>query len=411
MSEKITIATHDELFKEFYIPLSEAAINTATPTLMRCKCIKNWTGKQVTGVARLSVGRGVGNDVIPAGSTPKSEPINYTPQSLWATSVLDWEAVVASGDDKGAFLSVTQDEIEGTMDFFVLNRSRQIYGTSAGVLGTMDGNAPVDNGGGSFSFTVSDATWFRPYWEAGMIINFHTDQTGFVVTGTNFSTKTITVSRLGAGSYDPSALDGTQNLYMQNSKDKELIGLSEIASATSGTLFGVNVGPGWQRQYKDGDNKPLIPDMLVEGIEMYHNETGDDISMLNMNPIQYTQIANLLEGQKEYTQIRSRDERYADIGFKGLLFNHRRGQTLITTDRMCQNNVVYGVYENDWELRQRPQYGWLNSGGPSGGTRYLRDFQEGEKPKFKAHYGGYEQHFHHPAKLFFLNNLEVPDIF
>src|SRR5690606_27656782 len=135
---------------------------------------------------------------------------------------------------------------------------------------------------------------------------------------------------------------------------KELIGLKQIATAISSTLFGVNVGPGWQRQYKDGDSKPLIPDMLVEGLEMYHNETGDDVSMFLMNPIQYTQIANLLEGQKEYTQIRSRDERYADIGFKGLLFNHRRGQTLITTDRMCQNNVVYGVYEGSWELRQRP---------------------------------------------------------
>jgi hypothetical protein len=408
--EKITLTTHDALFKEYYIPITEAAINQATPALMRLKYVENFVGERIRGCARLSLGRGVGNKVIPRGSTPKEEKVLITDKALWATSVLDWQAVVASSNDKGAFLRVTADEIEGTVSFFSLNKSRQIFGTSEGSLGTMDGNAPIDNTGGSYSFTLSAATWFRPYWEAGMLINFHTDTDKFEVTSVNHATRTVTVLRV-TGSFDPSGLDGTQKLFMQDSKDSELIGLREIGAATSSTLYNVNVGAGWQAVQRDADDKPLIPDLLVESLEDYNNRTGGDVNILFMNPIQYVQIANLLEGQKEYTQIKSRDERYADVGWRGLVFNHRRGQTIITTDRMCGQDEIFGVYESDWKFYKRPMWGWLNSGGAEGGTRYLKDFNVGDVPRFMAHYGGYGEHFHHPARLLYIHSLEVPPIF
>jgi len=411
--ERTTISTHDELFKELYVPLSEAAINQATPVLMRLKRMKDFVGEQIRGCARLSLGRGVGNNVIPESSTPLEEKVLITDKALWATSALDWQAVVASGTDKGAFIRVTADEIEGTMVFFGLNMSRQLFGTSAGDLGTMDGSAPIDNGGSpnTWSFTISDATWFRPHWEVGMVINFHTDSTRFEITAVVHSTKTITVTRR-SGSYDPATeCAGTEKIYMQGSKDQELIGLSQIGAASSSTLYNVNVGTGWIAQKKNVNSKPLIPDTLVEGIEMYNNETGDDVSMIVLNPIQYTQIANLMEGKKEYCTIKSRDARYADIGWKGLLLQHRRGEVVLVTDRMCQQASGYGVYEKDWKFYQRPGWGWLDSGGPSGGTRYLKDFNVGERPKYIAHYGGFGEHFHHPGRLLYFYGMEVPDIF
>jgi len=411
--ELIKISTHDELFKELYEPITEAAINQATPTLMRLKIIPDFVGERIRGVARLSLGRGVGADVIPEGSTPLEEKILITDKAMWGTSVLDWQAVVASQNDKGAFIRVTADEVEGTVSFFTLNKSRQIFGTNAGVLGVIKAaTAPIDNGGSpqTWSFTVSDATWFRPHWEVGMLINFDTNDNRFEITAVVHSTMVVTVERR-SGTFAPDTLVGGENLYMQGSKDKEIIGLSEIGAATAGTLYNVNVGTGWIAVKKDVDSKPLIPDTIVEALEDYHNETGADVSMLIFNPIQYTQIANLLEGQKEYTQIKSRDSRFADIGWKGLLFNHRRGETILTTDRMCQQAEGYGVFEKEWRFYRRPGWGWLNSGGPSGGTRYSKDFNVGERPRYQAHYGGFGEHFHHPARLLYFSNMEIPDIF
>lgn len=404
---KVTLSNHSELFKEFYVPIMEAAINTATPMRTQIKRIKNFTGKQITGVARRSRGGGSGNAVIPASSTRKSDPISYTPRSLWQTSVLDWEAMVASGDDKGAFVDVTVDEVEGCMENFTANESRQIFGTSAGILGVLNA-VPTSAGGGVFTFSISDATWFSPNWEEGDVINFHTDTDGFEITAVSDSAQDITVSRRAGGSFDPTTLAGTENIYKQNSKDVELTGLKDIADATVGvtSLYGLTAGRRWIARVQDlsAAPKPLIPDMLTQMCALHHDATGMQYSSIVMNAIQYNDLENQLEGKKEYTQLKSNDSRYADMGWEALTIRSRGEKVSIFTDLFCPKDRVYFITASKQEMRERPKFGWLEHDG----KQYLREFYEGQTPRYKAVYGGYEQYFHHPAYLGCIKGLAVP---
>lgn len=404
---RITLGNHTELFKEYYIPIAEAAINTSTPFRTMIRRIKNFTGKQITGVARLSRGSGVGNAVIPRGSTRKSKPINYTPKALWATSVLDWEAMVSSGDDRGAFVNVTVDEVEGCLEGYTANESRQCFGTSAGILGALDGTAPVDNGDGTWTFIISAATWFYPKWEEGYIINFHTNTDPFEILQVTKGTRTIKVERLD-GSFDPSTLTN-QNLYMQNSRNEELTGLQEICDATealASTLYGLAVQNRWAARRYDGGSKPLVPDMLVEMCALQEEDTGVDYSAIILNTVQMTSLENQLEGKKEYTQLKSNDSRYADMGWEALTLSVKGKKIPLITDLFCPKDRVYFITKDKMEMRERPKFGWADFDGKN----FLRDFQEGQKPMYKALYGGYEQFFHHPAYAGVIHTLEVPSV-
>ena len=408
VKNRVTLENHDELFKDFYVPIADAAVNTATPFRVALRRIKNFTGRQIKGAAKLSIGGGVGNGVIPVGSTYKAEDISYTPQPLWATTVLDWEAVVSSGDDKGAFVDVTVDSVEGTMTAFVNNEERQFFGTPAGALGTLNTVVPVDNADGTWSMTISAATWFYPNWEAGNVINIGADGTPFEITRVNRSTRVITFNRRDGHTYDPTTASSTAIIYMQNSKDKELIGLKHICDTRdnggSNTLFGVPVQPRFEAREYDAASTPLIPDMLTEMIELQAEDTGEIYTDAWMNSVQYASLVNQLEGKKEYTQLKSDDKRYADMGFKMLTFTSRYGEVRIGTARFCPRDRVYFTTKQYMEVRERPRFGWLNMDG----NKFLRGFQDGEKPVYKAHYGGFEQFYAHPAYVGYIKGLEVP---
>lgn len=402
--ERVTLSNHSELFKEFYIPIMEAAINTATPYRTQLKRIKNFTGSNIKGVVRLSRGGGVGNRVIPRSSTRKSSNISYTPKALWATSVLDWEAMVSSGDDKGAFVDVTVDEVEGTMEAFTNNENRQFFGTHNGIIGVLDG-VVTDNGSLSYTFAITDASWFQPNWEPGMVINFHTDNaSGFEVTSVDIPDQEVTVLRRD-GAFDPTTLAGTENLYMQNSKDEELTGLKEIADAVEGdTLFGLTCQYRYVSRKMAAGGKPLVPDMLTEMCAQQDEQVGKMYDAIVINSMQLNSLENQLEGKKEFTQLKSSDSRYADIGWEALTLRFRGKKVAIIPDLYCPKDRVYFTTKDKTEVRERPKFGWLQFDG----KQYLRNFTVGEVPKYEASYGGYEQFFHHPAYLGVITGLEEP---
>lgn len=406
MGNRYTLSSHEELFKEFYIPLAEAAVNMSTPLRAMMKRIKNFTGKEIKGVVRLSVGGGGGNNVIPVSSTRKSEPIDYTPEALWQSCTLDWQAMVSSGDDKGAFVNITVDEVEGAMQNFTRNEERQFFGTSTGALGTINTVATVDNGDGTWTMVISAATWFKPNWEEGDVINVGTAVDQFEITDVDRDAREVTYERR-SGSTDPTTFSTTAIIYKQGSKDHELCGLKQIADATVGVteLYGLIARDRYKARLQDAGSKPLIPDMLTDICAYQEEETGKQYSAVILNACQYASLSNQLEGKKEYTQIKSKDSRYADMGWKALTFQADGQELTIIKALFCPKDRAYLITRDQMEVRERPKFGWLDFDGKN---KFLRHFMEGSVPMYKALYGGYEQFFHHPAYLGCIHTLEVP---
>lgn len=409
VSDRKTLQNHEELWKDFYVPIAEAMANTDTPFRATVKRIKNYTGKQLKGAAKLSVGAGIGNGVLPAGSTYKADDVAYTSTPMWGAVVLDWETIVSTKDDKGAFINETADAVETMLTAFNTNESRQFFGTHNGILGTLNGAAPVDNGDGTWSMTISAATWFYPNWEAGYVVNLGSDGTPFEVTRVARSTRVITFKRRDGYSYDPTTASTTANVYMQNSKDIELIGLREIYTTRdnggSNTLYGVPVQPRWESRELDAASAPLIPDMITEMVEMQAEDTKEPFTDCWLHSVQYAALVNQLEGKKEYTQLKSNDARYADMGFEMLTFKSRVGPVRIGTDRFVPFSHAIFTTRSKIEVRERPEFGWLTF---DTGSKFLRDHKEGMKPCYKAFYGGYEQFFAHPASVGYIKDLAVP---
>lgn len=389
------LASHDEIFKEFYIPMADAAMNAATPFLSALMKTEDYTGKNAIGSVRLSKGKGFGGQTIPQASTGKYAEISYGVAPLWIRSVMDWEAIIAAGDDKGAFFRVTSQEVADCLESFTESLSILTVGTGDGNIGTCNVVTGSDE---PFSITITAATWFEPYWEEGMVVNFGSDTTPFVVTDVTPSTKTIVVSYhpdAATKTYDPQNGDV---VYLQKMKTAGFIGLETVAdTVANGTneLYGCIVRRRWEAMRYNANGDPISPEMLIEMASKMYENTKVLPTHCWVSPSIAMSIEQQMEGKVEWTRQSPGDSRFAEFGWDAIQIRTKYGKVPVSVERMIKPGRVFFTHQKMQKLHKRPAWGWVQD--IDKGNRYLRNFTVGEVPKAEALYGGFAQFYAHPA--------------
>ena len=161
---------------------------------------------------------------------------------------------------------------------------------STGAIGTIDTAGVVDNGGGSYTCTISAATWAYGQFRRRLMLNVGTSLDIFEITDIDDNNRKITILRRSGGTKVPAAADV---LYRQRGKNNYPIGLKEIIEGT-GDLHGVPRKHGWQSLKLDWTNEAISEQKLLELFLKVHARSQEYPDMLLLSPAQMVRFQALV---------------------------------------------------------------------------------------------------------------------
>ena len=406
-----TVSNEANLFKIKYGKLIDKQFNEANVLFGRVKRKTDFVGKQLDRPIIQSIGGGVGAGSLPTANESKIANASISSiKKLYAVVSIDRETMKAARTDEGSFVRFTNFPVQIATRSFNRNLERMMTrGDATGTGALFTGNAcnSVVTGAGTacspylVDFDVA-STYFPAEFEQieeGDILHVNTETTDLVVDSVTitdadgYATGTIgligTSSRLAAlAACCGTAFGATDKLYMQNSKDNEMLGLKGVLSATSGTIYGVTVGRRWQSYNKSAASASISTDLLNDVMINVKRKSGESPNLILAPYHQYKKILDILEDQKRYP-LPARDPRFkGQISFSGLEFMSIDGPVPIVPSRFMNSDEIYFLNDKYLELCLRSEFEWFDEDG----NVFLRETTD----SYEARYGGYGEFYINP---------------
>ena len=166
-----TLATQSEVFKINYDKKSANMYNSDNVLQGRIVKKYDFTGSEKSVLAPLSFSGGVGSGRLPKSNAGNYKQAQILSKRVYATCELEREAIHASANDKGAFVRATQETVKKTVESYMRNTSRILFGNGSGVLGAGNGTGTDITGAGTeispylVQFPASVDLWKEANWE------------------------------------------------------------------------------------------------------------------------------------------------------------------------------------------------------------------------------------------------------
>lgn len=423
-SGQFTLAEQTNLFKINYYKKSENMYNSENVLQGRMKKRYDFIGKQRFVATPLSFSGGVGAGKLPKSNAGKYEGAVITAKRCYATCEIEREAIHASKGDKGAFVQATKETVKKTVESYMRNGSRILFGDGSSILGRGDGVTNVSGTGTDvdpYVVVISDASWKeanmeeRDYVQVVSGMAAFPDNSGGAAEGGQTETNLLEVIEVDASAKSVSlcgtspilaALTGagplpaTSGLCMQKSYQVEPTGLKSVFDLSSGqSLYNIPHQRRWQSFKKDANLKGVTPDLMNGVMLQVKKKFGKSPNMILCGFEQYQNILALLEDQKVYN-LPNRNLK-GHIGFEGIEWVGADGSKIgIFIDRFADEDKIYFLNDNFIECHHRPGFGWFDDDG----TVFLRLQDE---DAYGARYGGYMENYITPTAHGFLHNLAV----
>lgn len=408
------------LFKINYYKKSENMYNSENVLQGRIKKLYNFTGKQKFVATPLSFSGGVGSGSLPTANAANYQGAVITSKKVYARALIEREAIKASANNEGAFVQATKETVQKTVESYMRNSSRILFGDGSGVLGIGDATYTVSGSGTTVSpYVVGIAdTQINPFVDA----NFEEKDYVNVVTGNNGAAKntggTAEATLLEIVSVDltnkrislvgtsarlatltgSGAFAATDALAMQNSYGNDPVGLDGTVNVSSGTLYNITVQRRWQSYLADANGAGINVDLMNDVMLQVEKKFGKVPNMIMTSYEQFRNILAQLEDQKVYN-LPNRNLK-GSMSFQGVEFMSTRGPVGIFVDRFCPKKRMYFLNDNFIECHHRPDFGWFDDDG----TVFLRT---ADSDDYEARYGGYYQNFITPTAHALLDDLAV----
>ena len=402
------------LMKIKYGKLIEDQFNKENVLFARLKLKTDFVGSQLDMPVVQSIGGGVASGSLPTANENKIGKATLTAKKVYAVISVDRESMKSAKTDEGSFVKFTAFPVKIAIDSFNRNLERMITvgnATGTGALATGNAGNTVVSGAGSacspYLITLDASgiyydTDASPF-EEGDLVNINTETTDLeIVTIATTATSVIlslvgTSSRLGtlAGGCG-TAFGASDVIYMQSSKDKEMIGLRGAIAATSSTLYGVTVGRRWKAYQKNASSAALTTDLINEMVIKLKQQCGKSPKMILTSYNQYIKLLNLLEDQKRFPI----PARRADVSFEAVQIMTPEGAIPVIASRFVPADEMFFLNDDHMELHLRPGgFEWFEDDG----TVFLREATD----SYAARYGGYGQFFVNPHFQGYLHTLAV----
>jgi hypothetical protein len=403
-----------------YGALIEKQFNQSTVIIGRSKVKKDFEGSQIERTIIQSIGGGVGSGSLPTANHNKTGKATITSKKMYAVVSIDRESMKASKSSEGAFVQFTKFPVKIAVDSFNRNLERMmvrgdVSGSGKLLVGTATNTNVAGNGSSGTPYLVyfdKASTYFPAEFEQieeGDLLNVNSETTALevtnvaITTANGYSTAIIslvgTSSRLGTLT-GANPFTTTDFLYIQGSKDSEIIGLRGVLAASSSTLYGVTVGRRWQSYQKAASSASISSDLMNDVILNMKRQCGQAPNLILAPYHQYIKLLNLMEDQKTY-DVPARDSKYkAQISFSGIEYLGPDGVVPVVPSRFLNSDEVMFLNDEYLELNLRPEgFTWFDEDG----TVFLRDLTD----SYSARYGGYGQYFINPFFQGYLTGLAM----
>lgn len=416
-----SIAEQTGLFLTLFKNRSDNMYNSANVTEGRIKKSNDFVGKQMNVETQLSFAGGYGAKLLPNGNPSLVEQAVITAKKHYSRVFVDREGLKAASSSKGAFQTYLGFPVKKTVEDFMRNCSRILFGDGSAVLGRGDGATNVTGLGSvasPFVVTMRASDWNLANFEEKSIVQVVSglnagDNLGGSAEGGDATTNLLDVvavnkslrqiSLVGTSAVlaalvaGPSPLPTTSGLVPQRSYLAEAQGLTGALMATSGTLYGLTVQRRWQATQVDAAGSGIVVDMMNDVMLQVEQSFGQSPNMIICNYNQYRKILAQLEDQKRYNLPNKNVKGH--MGFSGVEYMGTSGSVGIFVDRFCPEDKIFFLNDKFIHRYHRP-----------GGVEWFQDdktvfLRTVDEDVLEARYGGYFENFITPTAHGVLHNL------
>jgi hypothetical protein len=274
----------------------------------------------------------------------------------YSLASIDNEVAEASKSDKGAFLSLLENEIDSAFDSIADTLSMDLYGTGSGKRGR-------------FVSTQSVGTSIVTLSEPEDIVNFEVDMAlvlstanggGAVKSGTMYvisvdrDNGTFVVSDTSGGtaaniSTCVATAAASDYIFAAGDYDLKIKGLAAwIPSTTPGAtaFFGVDRTSDPTRLA--GVRLDISSYTIEEGTQKLLSRMareGASPDVMFMNHAKYQDYINALGSKVQYVNVKM-----ADVGFEGIKIHGPKSVVTVLADKSCPFDRCYALTSKDWML-------------------------------------------------------------
>ena len=275
------------------------------------------------------------------------------------------------------------------------NCSRQLWNNfDNGELGRGDGSTQVSGDGSSgtpYLVVINASYWKEANWEEQDFVNVGTETTTLRVAAVDPATRTVSLVGTSATLAAASGSTATSaKIYMQGSKDNDILSIPHILSRTSSTLYNISVARRWKAGvYEDSSSVGLTVDMMNEDMLAIDRKTSKTPDLIVTSYTQYRKLLNQLEDKKTYELQPRAENLRGHFSFKAMAYESAVGLVPIVFDRFVQDDAIFYLNTDYIELMHRPDFGWFDDDG----TVFLRS---NDDDAYEARYGGYMENYMPP---------------
>ena len=436
MSKAWSIENMNSSFKTKYGKVADRVYNAGNPILMQIKNINDFVGNKLTDDTPLGYSGSVGSRKLPVSNSGNYANANLYSKKIYATCVVDREAMLASSTSEGAFFKFMDRPIKDTMESFERNRSRMFFNDGSGILAYGDAGAANVTGLGTvaspYVITFAATKFFEQNFEERDYVQVVTGITDTVtgaggtaeggdsktnllevveVDPTSFTIKVVGTSTVLAGLVAaPGPLPANAAIVMQRSYMGDMSGLRLIQQATlewetngtALTLYDIPVSRRWSMSLLNANSNAITVSLMNQLAIKVEKKTGKPINLIASSYEQYAKILDLHENQKRYCCYPA-DVRFkkAQFAFQALEYMTSTGPVPVIPDRMIRPTELWFLNKDYIQFRMRP-------GGPqwftNDGTTFLRELDE---DMYGARYGSYGECFISPPYHGHMRGLTV----
>lgn len=417
-----SIAELNANFKPLFEERSKNMYSTTDVLEGRIKKRFDFVGSEKNVETHLSFSGGFGARLLPKANNSLMENQKIIAKKVYGRALVDREGLKAASSSQGAYKQYLKFPIKKTVENYVNQCGRILFGDGSGILGRGDGATNV-TGAGTFAnpyvVTFSQATWKRHNFHKKAFVQLVTglaalpsnlggameggDTTAHFLEVVEVEDATRKVKLVGtspalAALAGSSPLPTTSGFCMQRSYLGEPTGLGEALMKTSGTFQNIAIQTEWKAGKLDANGQGIITDMINEMMLQRQDEFGEEPNMIVCRFNQYQKILAQLEDKKVYNLPNKNVKGH--LGFEGIEYVCATGKKIsIVTHRHADADKVYLLNDAYIERLHRPDFGWFEEDG----TVFLRTSED----EYEARYGGYWEHLIVPTAHAVIHNLAL----
>lgn len=360
----VTMTTVDNILKEVYEGDLQDQLQSDTVTLKRIERSSEGVthevgGKYVTFPIRTKRNHGIGArgemEALPIARTQSYAQARVALKYLYGSIELSGQTFELADKNFQAFASALDEELKGLRQTLSKDLNRQVYGTNAGKLAT------ATAAGTTTTFVVANAG--AQYLEVGMFVDIFTSADAVRVADAEVTAVSVGATNTTVTFTPAAALATASGDYMtrDNSRNKELTGLSQIVAAT-GAVYNIDPSttPVW-KSYVDsngGTPRALSEGLLIKLNDEVRKSGGGTPTVMFSNLGVRRAYFNLLVQQRRYSNTTE-----FEGGFKGLAFTTDNGDIPFVADYDCLPGQVFAVNEKEVKLYEAGDWSFMNRDG------------------------------------------------